>query len=267
MRTAVAVLAALSLACVVAIRDPASEPSSPSAGQGAGADGSGQGAPAGTAPAEGADSAGDASAGAGGSPGGTGDGSQTPAGSQTVASGGGGGAAPGGGPRPNPLLAEPETLEEKHISRSAGEPGGIVLFWPRIIPREIVDENRELGAALQRHVKSVVQRNMPGRSLDIRPEPERVCPKGGCKGATIGILLSRESQGCLVLALISRPGESPTRIVPWAGNVELKSNEVPFRAYPETQITVADYVPCTSLLSTMDQNEAAVMEALAEATR
>jgi len=170
------------------------------------------------------------------------------------ASGPGAQAASGGGMS----AGTPETIEEKHVSRSAGEVGGVVVFWPRIIPREIVDENRDLGAALQRHVRGVVERALPGRPIDFRPEPERVCPKGGCKGPTVGLLLSRLDQGCIVLALVSKPGEAPTKIIPWAGTVTLRADMVPFREYPEQMITVADYIPCSSLLSTMDRNEAAI---------
>jgi len=245
MRTPVALVAALSLAsCVVAIRDPAAESSPPttSTEQQPPANGATESVlgPVNPGPAPAAQ------------PGAAQPAGQTGQTGQTAAN-------------TNPLLAEPETTEEKHISRSVGEPGGLLIFWPRIIPRDIVEQNHELAAALQRHTRTVVQRNLPGRSLDVRPEPERVCPQGGCKAPSIGILLSREQQGCLVLALISKPGESPTKIVPWAGDVRLKSDIVPFREYPEGQITVADYVPCTALLSTMDENEEVVMRALTEA--
>ncbi len=264
MRTPVALVAALSLAsCVVAIRDPAADTSSTPPTAASAPESTANGptesvlgpvSPGPAPPAQPSAASGQAAA------------------AQPTTDGAGQPAQPGqpgpsgqGAASQNPLLAEPETLEEKHISRSLGEPGGILVFWPRIIPRDIVEQNHELAAALQRHTRTVVQRNLPGRSLDIRPEPERVCPQGGCKAPSIGILLSREQQGCLVLALISKPGESPTKIVPWAGDVRLKSDTVPFREYPEGQITVADYVPCTALLSTMDENEEVVMRALKEA--
>ncbi|MGB1275382.1 MAG: hypothetical protein ACPG77_06495, partial [Nannocystaceae bacterium] len=158
------------------------------------------------------------------------------------------GTQPVAQPNPNPTgLAEPTNPGEALVSRSLGVEGGVIIFWPRIVPRDIVPENRELARALQAHVRTVVERNLPGRPIDFRPEPERVCPRGGCKSMTIGTLISRQKQGCLVMALISRPGESPTKIVPWAGTVTLKNDTVPFREYPETQITVADYLPCNSL--------------------
>ncbi len=245
MRTPVALAAALSLvSCVIAIRDPAAESSPPPTTANTAPEANPVGATesvlgpvsSAPAPAPAAKPAGPAT---------------TPATTPTDST--------------LPLVAEPETTEEKHISKSLGEAGGLLIFWPRIIPRDIVEQNHELAAALQRHTRTVVQRNLPGHSLDIRPEPERVCPQGGCKAPSIGILLSRKQQGCLVLALIAKPGESATKIVPWAGEVRLKADTVAFREYPEMQITVADYVPCTSLLSKMDENEAVVIRALKEA--
>lgn len=167
-------------------------------------------------------------------------------------------------PPPAPVA---ETLEERHVSKSPGVPGGVTVLWPRIIPREIVDDNRGLAAALQAQMKRIVEKHLPGRPIDFRPEPERVCPKTGCTGVSVGLLLSRQQQGCLVLALISRPGVSPTKIVPWVGKVQLRSDTVGFREWPESQITVSDYVPCNSLLTTMDAQEAAIAAALQAAAQ
>ena len=177
-------------------------------------------------------------------------------------------AATAGAPAPTPAPAPVgETLEERNVSKSPGTPGGVTILWPRIIPRDIIDQNRDLGAALQSQMKLLVEKHLPGRPIDFRPEPERVCPKTGCAGASVGLLLSRQGQGCLVLALISRPGASPTKIVPWVGKVQLRSDTVGFREWPESQITVDDYVPCTSLLSTMDAQEPAIAAALKAAVQ
>ena len=171
-------------------------------------------------------------------------------------------SAPPPAPRPTPAPPAAESLEERHVSKSPGVAGGVTILWPRIIPRDIVDENRDLGAALQQQMRVLVEKHLPGRAIDFRPEPERVCPKTGCTGVSVGLLLSRQGHGCLVLALVSRPGVSPTRIVPWVGKVQLRADTVGFREWPESQITVADYVPCNSLLTTMDAQEAAIAEAL-----
>lgn len=161
----------------------------------------------------------------------------------------------------------PETLEERQVSKSAGVAGGVTVLWPRIIPREIVDENRDLAAALQQQMRRIVEKHLPGRPLDFRPEPERVCPQGGCVGASVGLLLSRSGNGCLVLALVSRPGPSPTKIVPWVGKVQLRTDTIGFREWPESQIVVSDFVPCNALLTTMDAGEASVAAALRAAAQ
>lgn len=172
-------------------------------------------------------------------------------------------------PRPiaAPASAAPESVEERNVSKSAGLAGGVTILWPRIIPRDIVDENRDLGAALQQQMRVIVEKHLPGRAIDFRPEPERVCPRTGCAGVSVGLLLSRQGQGCLVLALVSRPGVAPTRIVPWVGQVQLRADTVSFREWPESQITVADYVPCASLLTTMDAQEGAIADALRAAAQ
>lgn len=174
------------------------------------------------------------------------------------------GPAPAKAPPPAPVA---ESLEERHVSKSPGVAGGVTILWPRIIPRDIVDENRDLGAALQQQMRVMVEKHLPGRPIDFRPEPERVCPKTGCTGVSVGLLLSRQGQGCLVLALVSRPGVSPTRLVPWVGKVQLRADTVGFREWPESQITVADYIPCNSLLTTMDAQEAAIADALKAAAQ
>lgn len=173
-------------------------------------------------------------------------------------------ATPAPATRPAPA---PETLEERQVSKSAGVAGGVTVLWPRIIPREIVDENRDLAAALQQQMRRIVEKHLPGRPLDFRPEPERVCPQGGCAGASVGLLLSRSGNGCLVLALVSRPGASPTKIVPWVGKVQLRTDTIGFREWPESQIVVSDFVPCNALLTTMDAGEASVAAALKAAAQ
>src|SRR5690606_7658048 len=169
-------------------------------------------------------------------------------------------------PTPAPQPA-PESLEERHVSKEAGTPGGVTVLWPRIVPREIVDDNRGLASALQQQMKRIVEKHLPGRPIDLRPEPERVCPKTGCAGVSVGLLLSRQNQGCLVLALISSPGVAPTKIVPWVGKVQLRSDTVGFREWPESQIVVSDLVPCNALLVTMDAAEPAIAAALQAAAQ
>jgi hypothetical protein len=146
------------------------------------------------------------------------------------------------------------------ISRSSGEKGGVIIFWPRIIPKSDDAETRDLAGKLQERLKAIVAKELPGRPVDVRPEPERVCPRVGCAAMSVGVLFSKEGKSCAALALVSGPGASPSRIVPWAGEVQLSKNEVPFREAPERVVKVKDFVRCTELLGTI--NDADVVTAI-----
>jgi hypothetical protein len=117
-----------------------------------------------------------------------------------------------------------------------------------VIPRDNAPETREIAAALQQRLRTILERTFPGKPVDVRPEPERVCPRAGCIAFTVGVLLHRNQAGCVAIALVSGPGTSSAKLVPWGGNVRLRSNVVPFREPPETQITVTDYLRCNEFL-------------------
>jgi hypothetical protein len=159
-----------------------------------------------------------------------------------------------------PAVAGAQTEDAPEISRSAGVEGGIVVFWPRVIPKSDAPEIRAIAASLQERVRAMVAEALPGRPIDVRPEPERVCPMAGCEAMTVGILLLHEADGCAALALVSPPGASPTTIVPWAGDVRLHATVASFRDPPESHVTVEDFVPCSALLSSLDDHKEPVIE-------
>jgi len=162
-------------------------------------------------------------------------------------------AAPAPAPQGAPAQPSGEA-DAPEISRSVGAEGGIVLLWPRIVGERSRGaqpdaETRALAGRLQARLGELVGRALPNRPVDVRPEPERVCPRGGCKGASVGVLLARAgSGGCAAVALVSGPGPTAARLVPWIGRIELTANVVPFRAPPESAIEVQDYVRCAKLL-------------------
>ncbi len=162
-------------------------------------------------------------------------------------------------PRGDP---EPATSahDDPHISRSVGREGGLIVFWPRVIPKSEAPELRALAAELQARLVAIGHKKFA--EVDVRPEPERVCPRVGCKASTLGVLLTHRDGGCTAVALWSRPGASPTHLVPWAGTVKLKAEEVPFRDYPESQLIIVDAVPCNDLLAALATNEAKVAATL-----
>jgi hypothetical protein len=153
------------------------------------------------------------------------------------------------------------------ISRSVGAEGGVVVLWPRIVRSKgnagpIDDETRDLAAKLQKQAEAVAQKALPGAPTDVRPEPERVCPRQGCKAVSVGVLLTRSKDACAAMALVSAPGASPAKIVPWAGRVNVQQDMVAFRDPPETQVRVEDYVPCAKLIDELGSRDGEVAAAI-----
>ena len=149
------------------------------------------------------------------------------------------------------------------ISRSVGVEGGVVLFWPRVVPRSSDPELSALAGAVQRHLRMLVERELPGRPVDQRPEPERVCPQAGCEAMTVGALIARNGTGCVVVALISGPGRAPARLIPWVGGATPRVAQVPFREPPESHITITDFAVCDDVVSQLAAGESAVAQAIA----
>ncbi len=161
----------------------------------------------------------------------------------------------------------PGSLEDpnytgKHVARSRGDQNGVVVLWPRIIPSAIADQNQALAASMQQHMQALAQKALPGRTVDVRPAPERVCPRGGCVAPSINVLFTRTSNACIAIALVNSPGESNTKLVPWAGTVELKADSVPFRDPPENHVKIKDYVPCDALMGELGKQDAFIEAAL-----
>lgn len=160
-----------------------------------------------------------------------------------------------------PDAPAPKNADGPHISRSVGEKGGLVVFWPRVIPKTDDAKTHALAKTLQDELVKLAEKKY-GDEIDVRPEPERVCPQSGCEAATLGVLLAHGGGGCTAVALVSKPGKSPARLVPWAGVVTLKAEEVPFREYPESQVKIRDAVPCDQLLDALKKRAMDIEAAL-----
>lgn len=148
------------------------------------------------------------------------------------------------------------------ISRDVGEADGVVVLWPRVSPDGKRAVAQAAGWQVQRALVDIVGRAAPERTLSVRPQPERVCPRQGCVAPRVGALVVRHKQGCAVVATLGEPGVSPLRVVPWVGTVQLRATEVPFREPPESWVGVGDFVPCDRLATPLSEGEAAVREAL-----
>ncbi len=163
------------------------------------------------------------------------------------------------------LCGQSTAGDAPEISRSTGSPGGVIVFWPRIIPRSETVNTRALAKKIQMRLKTLVTQALPGRPLDVRPEPERVCPQAGCQAMTVGVLLARKGKGCIAVALLSRPGQALTRLVPWVGKVKLKQEWVPFRKPPETYLTINDFTPCDQVMDQLPANEGQIVKMIKDA--
>ena len=142
-------------------------------------------------------------------------------------------------------------------------------MWPRIVlPRgQSADAaTRTLAGAVQARAGDVARRVGAG-DVEVRPDPERVCPRGGCEAASVGVLLARAGDGCAAVAMVSEAGESPAKLVPWAGRIELDSESVGFREPPERVVHVKDYVPCDELVAKLSSGDAVVEAVLRAAAR
>ncbi len=171
----------------------------------------------------------------------------------------------GAGTQNNRTANGADMADAPEISRSRGKPGEVLVFWPRIIPASDDPAIHAMAAELQEKIRAMVAENLPDRTIDVRPEPERVCPQSGCEAMTIGVLLLHEEQGCAALALISRANGGNVAIVPWVGNSTLTAGSVPPREHPEDSVTVTDFAPCGSIVTGLSEHEADVVTALLRA--
>lgn len=155
--------------------------------------------------------------------------------------------------------------QDPRVSTSAGEEGGVVVLWPRIVPGDGAEALAAQAEMVQQRLRGAVEKALPGVALDVRPSPERTCPVRGCKGLAVGAVLAHAGRGCALAATVSRPGQSPILIVPWSSTVSVRAAVIQFRDPPESQLVVRDYVPCDGLGDDLEARDAAVEAAIAEA--
>ncbi len=150
---------------------------------------------------------------------------------------------------------------DSRVSTSAGVEDGAVVLWPRMIGFPPGQEANDV----QLRIKGLVERAMPDAPVDVRPDPERTCPRMGCAGVSVGTLFVAQGDSCLVVAIVSEPGVSPQKLVPWAGRMNLRAAEIPFREPAESWVQVRDFVPCAGLSAALAEHDAEVEAAIQEA--
>ena len=170
-----------------------------------------------------------------------------------AACGGGSSSTPATNTTPPTTVTDPTAIsgDAPEISRSVGADGGIVILWPRVKDKQL----SPVAAQIQQRLADIAKRALPGRAVDIRPEPERVCPRTGCKAIAVGAGILQNGEACAVIGLVSAPGPSDQTIVPWVGDMILKSPVAAFREPPESQVQVKDYARCTTLVDGLAARE------------
>lgn len=158
--------------------------------------------------------------------------------------------------------------DSPEISRSVGDPNGIVILWPRIAPRTDDAAVQELAGLVQSRLRALASERYR-EQVDVRPAPERVCPRQGCRAPTLSAVVTVKGESCAVIATFAPAGTSATRLVPWVGGAEVKGGEVPFREPPESYATITDFAKCATLRKALSENaplgnDAAVAKAIAE---
>lgn len=178
------------------------------------------------------------------------------------------GASPTAAAPPSaPAAADPgQQTDAPEISRSRGDDDSVVVLWPRIVvTREMGSPDADtlrLARAVQDRLADVVRRALPNRTVDVRPKPERVCPDEGCVAPSVGALLARAGNGCSVVALVSPPGRSPAKLIPWTGEARTQTSEIPFRKHAENYVEFPDMGSCKTLTGDLAEGEAQVEEAV-----
>ena len=165
------------------------------------------------------------------------------------------------GTSPTPTVSPtPSVQNAPEITKSPGVAGGVVILWPRVAVKDA--ESQALAAKIQQRLRTIVAQALPGKPIDVRPEPERVCGKQGCTAIAVGASLMKSGGGCAVIATVSNAGQSPATMVPWIGAVNLKSPTVPFREPPESALQVVDFENCGKVEASLGNNEAQIEAAL-----
>jgi hypothetical protein len=139
------------------------------------------------------------------------------------------------------------------VSRSRGPREGVVVLYPRLVPETDDPVMRSLAASIQEQVTVSVRDAVgPTAKVDVRPAPERVCPKEGCRAASVGLVLGHDGGGCAVVAVIGPAGPVEQALVPLVGDVDLAEGSLAFRAAPEERMVVRELVPCSEVPARLD---------------
>src|SRR5690606_37061594 len=99
-------------------------------------------------------------------------------------------------------------------SHSKGRKGGVVVLWPRVVPHTDDRDLRLLADKLQERVTQQAIAARGSALVDTRPEPERVCPREGCRATSVSLVIGHQQGGCVVAAVVGPPGTEAQTLLP-----------------------------------------------------
>lgn len=149
------------------------------------------------------------------------------------------------------------------VSHARGKKDGVVVLWPRVVPETTDPLVNQVASSVQQAVATTVSALVPAERTSVRPSPERVCPRDGCRAVSVTVMVGHQAGGCAAVALIGPPGPEAQRLVPLAGAIDLAGAGVPYRDRPEDHLVVREFVPCAELTGQLDTET--LQRALADA--
>ena len=152
------------------------------------------------------------------------------------------------------------------VSKSRGKRDGVVVLWPRIVPETEDPVITDLARRMQQKLVEVASASVDPKRVDVRPKPERVCPIAGCKATSLSLLLGHDGGGCALLGVVGPPEAEQQRLVQIAGRFQMEDAYLPFRAPPEGEVIVAEFVPCAEIEKHIDPDSFGLLLPKAPAT-
>ncbi|MEN0061496.1 MAG: hypothetical protein AAGA48_05055 [Myxococcota bacterium] len=148
-------------------------------------------------------------------------------------------------------LAGPQGDE---VSRSRGSSRGVVVLWPRVVPETDDPSIRDLADRMQDRLYAAAAKVVPYRRVDVRPAPERVCPReDGCRAPAVSVMIGHREGGCVMLGLLHPPGTQAPIAFTIAGKVE-QIEALGFRDPPERSVVVREFTSCAYVEATYQES-------------
>ena len=161
-------------------------------------------------------------------------------------------------------LAEDLSGAPPQVSRSRGHKGGLIVLFPMVFPKTDDPAAHAVAARVQARLAELAKRAGGARGVDVRPDPETVCPpKGGCEATSVSAVIVMKGTTCAVAGLFAGPKGSPAHLLPWSGKIDFANEIVAVGESPESHVKVKDFVPCDALIVKRENEEAGLARYIA----